>query len=407
VKQPEAVDLADPVLHETDGVDRVFDELRRRSGLYWNAERDAPGFWAVTRYRDATAVCRDTTSFTSTHGTLLTSYRSEGEPGAGRMLVMTDPPRHGQLRSVLNRLFTPRMIGRLGRRLEVEVRGLVEAALDAGRCDFVADIAAQVPVALISELMGVPPEDRELMHRYTSAAFSSTGPLHRSDMAGRVSAAAAHAALIAYCCELVAARRREPRDDLVSILATARIDGAPLSDEEILVNCDNLIVGGNETVRHAASGGLLALLEHPGQFARLRAEPGLLDTAVEEILRWTTPGMHILRTASADVTVSGQRIRRGEQAVVWIVSANRDDEAFERAGSFDVSRSPNRHLTFGIGEHYCLGAALARLELRVLFRLLCSPALTMERSGPARRLRSTVARGLRELPILLSGSIDP
>ncbi len=394
------VDLSDPGLFATGDPHAAFARLRDSPGLYWNRERSGPGYWAVTRYADAVAVYRDTASFTSTRGTILGPNRGAADPAGGRMLVMTDPPYHGRLRAVLGRGFTPRIVQRLERRLEAEVRVLLERAVRAGRCDFVADVAARVPVVLICEMMGVPQADWELMYRLTSAAFSSDVP-EAGASAAAVRAASAHAEILGYYANLLAHRRRDPREDLVSVLATAEVEGRRLSDRDVLLNCDNLIVGGNETTRHAAAGGLLALVQHPGQLERLRGDPALLEAAVEEVLRWTTPGMHVLRTAAAGAVVGGQSVGEGQQVVVWNISANRDEPAFPDAGAFDVGRRPNRHLAFGVGEHFCLGAALARMELRILFGELAARVASVELLGPAERLRSSVVCGLRRLPVAL------
>ncbi len=386
------VDLADPGLYGSGDPHPVFAFLRSQPGLAWNRERDGPGFWAVTRYADAVAVYRDTASFTSTRGAILRPDRGRPDPAGGRMLVMTDPPRHTKLRGILNRGFTPRTVDRLRARLDLTAGELLGRALERGRCDFVADVAARLPVITTCELMGVPAQDQARMLELTSTAFGATSGL---------TAANAHAEILTYYAELVERRRLAPGDDLVSLLATAEVDGRRLTDAEVLLDCDNLVVGGNETTRHAAAGGLLALVQHPQELERLRREPGLVEAAVEEILRWTTPGMHVLRTAARTAVVGGQVVRPGEEVVVWNVSANRDPAAFERPDRFDAGRSPNRHLAFGTGEHFCLGAAMARLELRALFARVLADVAAVELAGPVERLRSNVVCGLERLPVVL------
>lgn len=395
------MDIADPDLYALGDPHALFAELRRRPGLHWHDEADGPGFWALVRYEDALAAYRNTECLTSTRGILLGPNRRSADPAGGRMLVMTDPPRHTQLRVVLNRTFTPRMLRRMHDSLGAAVEHLVERALAAGRCDFVNDVAAPVPAVMINEMMGVPRADWDLMQELTRVAFGSSDPSYRRLSSERLSKGGAHAQILAYHKRLLAERRRAPGDDLVSVLATAEIEGRRLSDPEILLHCDNLIVGGSETTLHAAAGGLLALMERPDQWAALRADPGLIDSAVEEVLRWTSPAIHVMRTVTKEHSLGGQTVRPGEQVVIWNISANRDEAAFPEPQAFDVRRSPNRHLTFGIGEHFCIGASLARMELRVLFGHLLSRVERAELDGPAERLRSNVVAGYKRLPVVL------
>jgi cytochrome P450 len=395
------MDIDDPDLYALGDPHALFAELRRRPGLHWHDEPDGPGFWALVRHEDAVTAYRGTDWLTSIRGILLGPNRRSADPAGGRMLVMTDPPRHTRLRVVLNRAFTPRMVQRMHDSLTVAVEHLVERALAAGRCDFVNDVAAPVPAVMINEMMGVPRADWERMQELTRVAFGSSDPSFRRSPSERLSKGGAHAQILAYHAKLLAERRRAPGDDLVSVLATAEVEGRPLADAEILLHCDNLIVGGNETTLHAAAGGLLALIEHPDQWAALRAEPDLLDSAVEEMLRWTSPAIHVMRTVTREHLVGGQTVRPGEQVVIWNISANRDEAVFPEPQAFHVRRSPNRHLTFGIGEHFCLGASLARMELRVLFGHLLSRVERVELVGPPERLRSNIVAGYKRLPVAL------
>jgi cytochrome P450 len=396
------LDLTDPELYLSGDVHDVFAGLRRTPGLLWQAEAHGPGFWAVARYADALPVYRDTHAFTTTRGILLKPGRGRPEPGSGRMLVMTDPPRHTELRRVLNRYFSPRTVAGLEARLRHDVEGLLDRALAAGRCDFVSEVAARVPVSVICEMLGVPETDRARVHELTGIAFSSADPTYRGTESERMSAGRAHTEILGYFAGLLRRRRDAPGDDIVSLLATAEVDGQRLDDQEVLLDCDNLIVGGNETTRHAAAGGLLALLEHPGELAKVRADPGLLEPLVEEVLRWTSPATHILRSARRPVEVAGQAIRPGQDVVIWNISVNRDEAAFDRPHRFDVARSPNRHLALGVGEHFCLGAALARMELRVLFGALLARTRAVELAGQPERLRSNMLTGYRSLPVTLT-----
>jgi cytochrome P450 len=351
-----AVDLTDLDLFTTGDPDAAFRHLRSHAPISWNPQADGPGFWVVVRHADVVRVLRDAAAFSVEKGMRLAVNRGRGDPAAGRMLVVTDPPRHDRLRAVVQHAFTTRSAARL----EDHVRRLVDELLAPlpARCDFATDVAARLPVAVICGLLGVPRADGDRMLELTNAAFGSTDAEYRAGAPSPARAALlAHHDILAYFSDLLAARRRRPEDDLVSVLAEASVDGVRLTDEEVQLNCLNLLVGGNETTRHAAAGGLLALLQHPDQLRRLRADPALLPDAVEEVLRWTSPGLYALRTAKVDVDVAGTAVLAGQAVTVWMASANRDEAVFPDADRFDVGRRPNRHLTMGTGTHFCLGAA--------------------------------------------------
>lgn len=357
---------------------------------------DAGEFWELTRYDDVVAVYRDPATFSSERGMVLGLDGTD--PAAGRMLVVTDPPRHPKLRKVISGVFTPRTM----RRLEDGVRSTVARLLGhAGEeCEFVDSVAARLPVAMICDLLGVPAADQDWMYHLTSTAFGGGDPASAADVSIE-DRAQAYGDIFLYYQELAAERRRAPGDDLVSTLVHGEVDGRPLDVEEVLLNCTNLIIGGNETTRHAASGGVLAFAERPRLWQRLREDVSAVPSAVEEILRWTTPGMHVLRTCTRDVEIRGRRIAAGEQVVAWNASANRDEEVFEAPQEFRPDRTPNRHIAFGQGGHHCLGAALARIELTVLFEELAKQVDGIEVTGEVRRVRSCVLRGLRRLPVRL------
>jgi cytochrome P450 len=251
-------------------------------------------------------------------------------------------------------------------------------------------------VAIICELLGVPAADQDWMYHLTSTAFGGGDPGSTDDVS-RSERAQAYGDIFDYYQDLAAQRRKTPGPDLVSTLVHGEVDGIPLGTEDVLLNCTNLIIGGNETTRHAAAGGLLALAE-PEAWQAVRD----IDSLVEEVLRWTTPGMHVLRTATRDTEIAGQPIGAGESIVVWNASANRDEEIFEHPQRFDPARAPNRHIAFGQGGHHCLGAALARIELAALFEALTTRVRQVEVIGPVRRVRSCVLRGIRQLPVRLS-----
>jgi cytochrome P450 len=343
-------------------------------------------------------VFRNPESFTSERGMQVGQEESAARAAAGRMLIVTDGVRHSQLREVMNPLLTPAAI----RRLEAPMRAVVGETLTAmaqrDSFDFVAEIAGRLPLSVICQMLGVPRQDWDLMIAWTRAAFGSATSDHVVTDAEKTEA---NANIFAYYADLVAQRRRDPGDDMVSSLCHATIDGVPLTDHEILLNINGLITGGNETTRHASAGAVIAFMRFPEEWRRLKEDPELARTAVEEVLRWTAPSLNVMRTALAEITIGGQRIRVGERVSIWNPAVNRDPEAFPHADRFDIGRTPNRHLTFGSGRHLCIGAALARFELLVLLQELAARVREIHPTGPVKRLRSNLMWGVDRVPVRL------
>ncbi|MGW7094624.1 cytochrome P450 [Streptomyces sp. NPDC054874] len=394
-------DLADPELPRRGRTEEIWKELRAQSPLYRNERKDGPAFWAVLSHPLANQVLRDSANFTSEKGMRLDHNPLATEASAGKMLIVTDPPRHGKIRRIINSAFTPRMVKRLEDTMRSTVVETLEEALEKGTSDFV-DAAARLPVSVICDMLGVPKEDWGFMLDRTMIAFGSDAVEGGEDHAMR--AAAAHTDLLMYYDELVELRRKDPQEDVVSAMVQGEADGEPLTDEEIFLNCDGLISGGNETTRHATVGGLLALMDHPEQWDRLRADPGLLPSTVQEVLRYTSPAMHVLRTANQDTELEGREIAAGDEVAVWLPAANRDGQVFENPEAFDVGRSPNRHLTFASGTHFCLGSALATMELSVMFEELTRRVGVAGHAGPVRRMRSNLIWGFESMPVTLGRS---
>ena len=397
------IDLTDLDLFAQGRAHDAFRRLRAEAPVYWNAGTDEfPGFWSVTKYADLIAVSREPTTFISSRGISMAVDPVNPTPaaGAGKMLITIDPPQHVRLRRLVNKGFTPRMVAQL----EPEVRAISGRIIDAvaprGECDFVTDIAAQLPLAVICTMLGVPDEDRDLMFTLTNRVLGADDPEYQTAVGdARETANQGLRDMFGHFIRLVGERRAARRDDLVSVLTGAEIDGESLTDEEILYFCYLLILAGNETTRNAISGGMLALCEYPDQRARLAADPVLLPVAIEEILRWTSPVMHMARIATRDVELGGQRIQKGEKLLLWYPSANRDEAVFPDGDRFDVGRTPNDHIAFGIGEHFCLGAGLARLELRVIFEALGRRLPDIALAGPVERLRSSFIGGIKHMPV--------
>ena len=390
--------MIDPAVHPDPDACDTWRRLREEHPVVrCETGNGGPGFWAVTRYRDIAAVYRDTARLSSEQGNMLGTLLTGGDSAGGQMLVVTDPPRHTALRRMLMGAFSARAMAPVVDGVRTATRSLVAALVDAGGGDFVADVAAQIPLVAICELLAVPPSDRAAMLEMTMAALGADGSQESQE-----EAAQAQQEILLYYAGLLPGRRKAPGEDIVSLLATEEADGARLSDAEVLLNCYNIIIGGDETTRLSAAGAALALMEHPEQWERLRRDEGLLDPAVEEVLRWTTPVTHIGRTATVDIELRDRRIPVGSIVTLWNISANRDAEIFEDPYRFDISRTPNRHLTLGHGPHFCLGGPLARVELRVMLEELRGQVGELEPAGPVERMASSFLTGVSRLPVRCS-----
>jgi cholest-4-en-3-one 26-monooxygenase len=380
------------VPHET------FALLRREAPVYRHPRADAPPFWAVTRYNDVVAVSRDFATFSSERqGALLQEPPEEALETQRLMMLNMDPPRHSKVRGLVNKGFTPRTVSLLTPPIRKMCAHIVDGVCERGECEFVTEVAAELPLQVIAELLGIPQADRHQVFQWSNTMIGSDDPeWQRSPEEARSAAVA----MYGYANELAVARRDSPRDDLVSVLMRAEVNGVRLTEMEFDLFFLLLAVAGNETTRNLISGGMLALIEHPDQRRRLIEDPSLLDAAVEEMLRWVTPVMQFQRTAQRDTQIAGQRIAEGDRVALYYVSANRDDAVFDRPDVFDVGRSPNEHVTFGGGgPHFCLGANLARLEIRLIFEELLGRIPDLELNGPARRLRSTFISGIKAMPV--------
>ena len=375
----------------------LFRRLRAEAPVSFHEAPDGRKFWAVTKYRDLFKVSLDPKTFSSAQrGAIFRNWSEDEYEPQKRLLINLDPPDHTRARRLVSLGFSSRMI----RRLEQHVRNigneLIDNVVGAGECDFVESISAELPLRVIVELVGVPLEDRHRVLRWSNEMLGYDDPEYQLDPATPQIAAAE---LFMYANELAAERMANPRDDLASELMHAEIEGSRLAPEEFTSFFLLLLVAGNETTRNLVSGGLLGLIEHPEERARLAANAALLPTAVEEMLRWVSPVNLFQRTALHDAEINGQRIREGETVVLFYASANRDEDIFTDAHRFDVGRTPNEHLAFGIGPHFCLGANLARLEIRIMFEELLRRLPDIELAGPVERLRSNFINGIKRMPV--------
>jgi cholest-4-en-3-one 26-monooxygenase len=396
-----SVPLYDPSVYQQAIPHEFFGELRRSSPVYWQPEQPpGKGFWAVTRHADVAAVSRDTHTFSSSLGTTTIEDHPEEVLALQRgMILNLDPPEHTRQRNLVNRGFTPRMVLKLTERIEAICDSLIDHATEMGEFDFVEKVSAPLPIDVLCEVVGAPRVDRDRLYDWSNHLIGHDDPEFQRTEQDAWDAAAQ---MFLYSNELGANRRQHPRDDVLTKLALPDADGSELSEMEFNMFFVTLMVAGNETTRNAATGGLLALLEHPDQWHKLKDNPDLIGPAVEEILRWVTPVIDFRRTAAKDTEIGGQPVRAGDKVVLFYPSANRDEEVFDQPDVFDIERSPNPHLAFGGGgPHFCLGAPLARVELRTLFRKLVQRMPDIALAGGPRRLRSNFVNGIKELRVRL------
>ncbi|WP_433497773.1 cytochrome P450 [Sphaerimonospora sp. CA-214678] len=381
-----------------------FRRLRANTPVFWHegdAGRGRPGFWAITRHEDVVHVSRRSDLFSSFRRLALFDELPQAEIELQRLMILNqDPPEHTRRRSLVNRGFTPRVIGRMEEHIRDICRRLIDEVERLPEVDFVRDVAAPLPLYVICELLGAPVEDRDKIFEWSNRLIGSEDPDYA---ATPEEGQAAAMEVYAYADALAAARREDPRDDIVTRLLRPDDSGEVLGQDEFNLFVLLLIVAGNETTRNAASGGMLAMFEHPAQWARLVADPSLAARAADEIVRWVSPVNLFRRTATADTEIRGQRIAEGDKVVVFYSSANRDEDVFDLPDVFDVGRDPNPHIGFGGGgAHFCLGNHLARLELKVLFETLARRFPDIRQIGAATRLRSNFVNGIKTLPVALT-----
>ncbi|WP_299559561.1 cytochrome P450 [uncultured Mycolicibacterium sp.] len=396
------VDLTDLDTFADGFPHELFARHRRQAPVCWfdptEHTPDGEGFWSVATYAETLAVLRDPVTYSSVTGgsrryggTLLQDL-----PIAGQVLNMMDDPRHAQIRRLVSSGLTPRMVTRVTDDLRARATALLDAIEPGTPVEVVTALAAELPMQMICILLGIPEADRHWLFEAVEPNFDFGA--RRSATISRLSVQDAGTRIHRYGMDLIAAKRRRPADDMLSVVANATLD-EPVTDAEAYLFFNLLFSAGAETTRNAIAGGLLAFAEHPDQYDRLRADPSLLASAAEEIVRWTTPSPSKRRTATRDTELGGQRIRAGQKVLVWEGSANRDAAVFADPDTFDIARRPNPHLGFGHGVHYCLGANLARLELRVLFEELTRRFAGVEPVEPVCYTRSNRHTGIRRLVV--------
>ena len=377
----------------------LWTRLRAEAPLaYFETEQFEP-FWAVTKQADIREISSRAHPFSSARGITVTA---KGTPAySSEVVLMLDPPDHGPLRRAAVRRFTPRPVEARGHDIDQIVAEIVaDVASETADFDFVERVAAPLPIAVISWILGVPRDDWRLLYRWTNEVVGKDDPeFRRPGESPLDTVMRARGEIQDYLTELIETRRRDPRDDLVTYLLDAEVSGKPLTQHQLVEYCEFLIEAGNETTRNAISGGLIGFAENPDQWTRLREEPHLLPAAVEEVLRWASPVIHLARVAVEDTEIGGVQIPAGDKLALFYPSGNRDEDVFDEPFRFRIDRDPNHGFVFGFGEHYCMGVHVARLEVAAIFRHLVERFESFEITGPVERLSANMIGGIKRLPV--------
>jgi cytochrome P450 len=399
-----------------------FTEIRQQDPVHWHEGSSGAAFWCVTKWEDLRRVSRNPALFSSERrGTNMPNPHmeemmrkraeeggasgpmaeiakraQEGGGGGFPIMLMMDPPRHVKFRRLVQRSFTPRYVEGLESHIRDLARAAVDSVVEKGECEFVTEVASGLPLQVICEMMGVPEEDREEIREISNVMIGFDDSELGGDQSKR---AMASMGMFGKAMKVAELYRENPQENLTSYLLHREVDGEKISDIEYAAFFLLLCVAGNETTRTVTTNGLRLLIEHPDQLQRLVDDPSLIPSAIEEILRFEPAVHHFRRTATRDTEIRGRKISENEPVIMWYPAANRDEEVFDDPDRFDVGRRPNEHLSFGIGEHYCLGANLARMELNAIFREIVPRLRNPEFAGPVRRLRSNFVNGVKEMPI--------
>jgi cholest-4-en-3-one 26-monooxygenase len=401
----DTIDIVNPDLYVQRGYPHAeWALLRREAPIHYYQRPDVDPFWAITRHADIVNVSRQPGLFRSIQQLFITVNEPDSPPpdeAILRQLLNMNPPEHAAFRGVVNRRFTPRSVQQLTAGIERITTEVLDAIVGHDECDFVTAVSATLPLAVIAEMFGIPRADWPLMFRLSNEMIGPTDPEYAGSETVTETLERARMEFFQYFNGLVEDRRKNPRDDLSSALANGLVNGEPLPIFELMSYFALLIIAGNETTRNATTGGLHAFISNPDQWEKLKRDPALVPKAVEEIVRWTSPVIQFTRKATADTELGGHKIREGDILTLFYPSANRDESIFAAPNQFDITRHPNQHIAFGIGEHFCLGANLARLELQVMFRHLVERLESVELAGPVQRMRSSFVGGIKHMPVRL------
>ena len=391
-----------------DGFYTLFAQMRRENPVYWTTGHNGAHFWSLFKHADVKRVLHEAQLFSSEvdgimpimDETLKTANRDAFGPG--EMLIAIDPPRHGKFRDLVSAPFMPNALQDTTEAKAELIRKIFDELPADGIIDLVDDLAAKIPMTIIADILGLPQERCADLLAWGKMALTASDPEYNSGDAAMTTAAGIEG-IRACVRDLAMPRRTCPHADALSTLATGTIDGAALTESEIVQNGTLMILAGFETTRNSFSGGLLALLQHPAQMDLLRKDPKLIRRAVEEMVRWSNPVITLMRVATADTQIGEKHVNAGDRVVVWLASANRDEEVFPHADEFDVTRAPNPHIGFGFGPHTCLGGPLAKLELRIALEELLKRYEGFEVVGKPERTQTNFVGGLKRFPIRLIG----
>ncbi len=380
-----------------------FTYLRREAPVYKHPEPGGPGFWVITKHADVVTVGRDAETYSSHQarggvvGLEGTAEDYADFNQGGNLMLTMDPPEHTRYRKLVNRGFTPRQMRIMEDHVHDLTRRIIDGVIDRGECDFVVDVAAELPLQVIAELLGVPHEDRHKVFQWSNRMIGSEDPEY---IVSQEEVQTAQIEMFMYANELAAQRRQDKRDDIVTALLDAEVDGDRLSELDFNLFFLLLAVAGNETTRNSISHGIRAFCQFPEQYQLLVDDPSLAASATEEVVRWASPVMYFRRNVTRDTELRGQEIKAGDKVSIWYISANRDEEVFDRPFEFDITRNPNEHVGFGGGgPHHCLGANLARMEIRVLLEEMAQRMPRLELVSDADPLRSNFIAGIKHMPV--------
>lgn len=390
------LDIGNPDSYVAGVPHREFARLRREAPVSWHSEASGPGYWALTKHADIVSVSRDPATFTQAPSLFIEDLPPGNLRDHPDVMINMDPPRHTRFRALVSKGFSPRSIQRLEGRVREVVSELCDAFAGRGSIDFVSAFASELPLRIILELVGVPREEQPQMLEFSTRFFGALDPEYQG---GSVDLETIMRNMESASQRLAEERRVRPKEDLISALVHAELDGEKLPTSEIGGFFRLLLSAGHDTTKNLLSNGLLALIEHPAEHRRLLADPSLIPGAVEEMLRYAPSVFYFRRNAAKDTEIRGQKIAAGDKVVMWYVAGNRDEEVFRDPDTFDITRTPNEHLAFGVGPHYCLGTALARLEARIAFEELFRRLPDITLAGPPARLRSNWINGIKTMPV--------
>jgi cholest-4-en-3-one 26-monooxygenase len=396
---PATLDVISPEKYEREGYPHAdWTWLRAHDPVHYFESEYCDPFWAVTKHADIVAIGKNPTDWIIEPRIAVFTREAPEEPTTRHLLTM-DPPDHGRYRNIIAKWFTPRTVKVWEPKVQRVTREVLDKAGARSEIDFVAEVSAPITIAVIALMLGLPEEDWHLLFRWTNEIIAPEDPEYARGRTSTETSEAARMELFTYFKEISDKRRVDPKDDILSAVVQGRIDDKPLPDFELLSYYFLLVVAGNETTRNAMTGGIQCFIDNPGEWQRMVADPALVAGAVEESVRWTTPVNQFARTATRDVTVRDKAIREGESVCLFYASGNRDEDIFDDPFAFRIDRRPNDHIGFGRGEHVCLGAHLARLELRTMFEQLRERLVSIERTGPVDRIRSSFIGGIKRAPI--------